>query len=101
MIKDIIGVLLDPPYWVRNRHIDHVWSDRLEKTIDGIYTERIHVLHYDEYSIEFNNGVHVWIKNYPYDFGYEYHNPLCGLPKRRVAEKLCEFVGYINDKRAI
>ena len=74
--------LLNPAFWLRNKPTNRSWDLMILNQLKEPLFERI-----NEYTVNLN-GVAIWVKNYPYCYGYDYTEKNLGLPSRSTTLKL-------------
>ena len=82
--SDVIGVLLDPPFWMGIKPICLVWDAKLNDLMDNNEVKR-HGCHHAVIG-----ETHVWAASYPYAYGYAAGglDGLTGIPKRKTRIRL-------------
>jgi hypothetical protein len=70
---DILGVIFDPRFWLRNAPICHDYSDDLDARMSANKIPEPYFIgsRKSECTVMFD-GVQVWIENWPYGFGRIY-----------------------------
>jgi hypothetical protein len=87
--QHILGVILDPTFWLRGHRVDHAYSDRLDVIISRIGRKDSDLKwKYGAYRLEIgpHYEIQIWLQNYPWSYGTECS--LDVLPRRKTAIKL-------------
>jgi len=71
-----IRLLSNPNCWIRNGLTNRKWDRKLSKELDNPTFIRV-----DKWTVKLN-GVEIWVRNYPYEYGYDYIGKNKGLPSR-------------------
>lgn len=83
-------VMATPGCWIRNRLTNKEWDrkvlDLLEK---GQFSE------VGQYTVKLG-GEQIWVKNYPYEFGYNAYTTGTGMPSRSTVFKLKDAINRIE-----
>ncbi len=92
-LSHIIGVILDPNFWVRNYEVSDELSDYIENLIDN--NAECEIIH--PYIIKLGEA-ELWVANWPYAYGQVMYGAIsfeatCTfLPRRKTALKLRKYI---------
>jgi hypothetical protein len=81
---DCLGAIADPRFWVRNYSISYAWDAQLNRALDR-HPVIPRDLGGEVFDVEIGD-LTVWVKNWPYAFGY--HEGWRVLPLRSTAIRL-------------
>lgn len=90
----MIGVLLDPRFWIRMYRVSNDWDKELNLLLDKVESGESKI-EYVFISLDYVvtiNKVSIWATNWPYAYGYKISHDYLVLPKRKTAIRLREVI---------
>lgn len=90
-LGDIIGVILDPRFWMRIRPVSHAYDAWLNRILDQVDAGEIEARVLYNYTMRI--GSHeIWVSNFPYGYGSTWSLVGIGdvIPKRKTTLRLRE-----------
>lgn len=93
-IKTLFRILVTPSCWLRNRETDNDISAFINNALDNGCT----IVIIDRFTVKLD-GLTLWVRNYPYSFGYDCTYSSCsGLPDRETVFRLYDELQKIKSK---